>query len=291
LEEAREGGGDGTPGAAAPSAGATGSSAAQGAGAGLAVLQRRDVFGVLCAVAGLGLGIVVGRATVPVEAASIQKEGKVVQAKDALAAKPENDEKPALAEVPAQEYRRHLGRRLPKGNGAKGFAPLALPSRKAAQIVDKEASLRFEVDAVPGEYALSTIVYLEGSKSGTLQAHLDGQALTTVALVEGWGIYSSPVPRPLLDKQEHELTLRVDGVGEKAVVGVDSIAVVPVTAEARFSFGAPAVGTLGGFHLERGRPFDHRGGARARAEGVPPGRARRRPFAAGSADRIRKGQW
>ena len=216
----------------------TGVNATKGLGVGLALLQRRDLIAVVCTLAGLCVGVVLGRETAPSAALAV---GEVRPSKDESAAPPPRE---AVPEAPREDYRRHLGRRLPKGDGAKGFAPLALPSRKAAQLTNKEATLRFQIGAAQKDYALTTIVFLEGSKVGTLQAHLDGTALTTVALKEGWGIYSSPVPRPLLDGEKHDLTLRVDGISDTAVVGVDSVAIAPVGPSASFNFGDQGVGTL-----------------------------------------------
>jgi hypothetical protein len=211
----------------------------------MALLLRRDVIAVLGVLAGLGVGVVLGRETAPNESA-VSQSAKPARGKS-RGAPEDGDSKGRESpdeDIPTQEYRRHLGRHLPRDDRAQGFAPIGVNSRRVAQIKNKDASLRFAIDPAPGDYVLSTIVYLGESKAGTLRLQLDGQALNALALSEGWNMYASPLPRALLDKPNHELTFTVDGVSETAVVGVDSVAVIPSSDEANFSLGAQGVGNL-----------------------------------------------
>jgi hypothetical protein len=182
--------------------------------------------GVAGVVFGVAVGLVLGRETAGSGSTNVEP----------LKAQPSKErkvrEEPAAPAVPPHEYRLHLGRHLPKGDAADGFAPLALPGRRAAQLSEEEGLLRFGVEPKPGDYALTAIVHVEGSKQVTLLPRLDGQALSSSKLEPGWGMYSSPVPPALLGKPRHELALKLDGAGDGSVVAVDSVAVVPVTSEA-----------------------------------------------------------
>ncbi len=191
----------------------------------LALLRRPDVVGVAGVVFGVAIGMVLGRETAGSGSTSVEP----LQGRPAKARKVR--EEPPEPAVPSHEFRRHLGRHLPKGDAVEGFTPLGLPGRRAAQLTGNEGVLRFGVDPKPGDYALTAIVHLEGSKAGTLQPALDGQMLASSKLEQGWGMYSSPVPPALLSKPQHELALKVDGAGEGAIVAVDSVAIVPVTSE------------------------------------------------------------
>jgi hypothetical protein len=224
---------------------------------GNALLRRREVIAAVSALVGLGIGVVVGRESTQGAVATSQSDrvttDKVSTAKGRLAAAQDKDRQQEIIDVPGPEYRRELGRRLPKAS--RGLEQLSLPGRRVAQIVDKAATVPFELDAVPdSSYALTAVVYVEGGKKAELMPELDGRPLSRATLGEGWTAYHSPVPKELLAERKHELTLRLDppaesGAAEKggaksALVAVDSVAVAPVSKEVSFDLGPQAVGSL-----------------------------------------------
>jgi hypothetical protein len=205
------------------------------------ILRRPPVVGGVAAAVGLIAGILIGRASVdsaPAESYSVN----AALARKGPAGEPTGVEK-VIPRGPSPWYRLHLGRNLPKS--AKGFEPVKDGSRRVARMASKEATLRFELAEVqPGPYAFTSVVSLEGGNKGALEVYLDGQSLVSFPLLEGWQTYSTPLPEEMLAQHTHELTLRVDGIGEKATVSWDGIAVAPVGSEVSLEMGTQAAGSL-----------------------------------------------
>jgi hypothetical protein len=225
-------------------------------------LRRREVIAAASALVGLGIGVVVGRESIQGDVAASQRDkitadgsqgDRITTAEGRLAAARGEDAERETVDVPVQEYRRQLGRRLPKAS--QGFDQLSLPGRRVAQIVGKEATLPFEFEPVPGSpYALTAVFYVESGKKVELMPELDGRPLSRATLGEGWTAYHSPVPKELLAERKHALTLKVDpsaasakaekGAAQSVVVGVDSVAVAPVGKDISFDLGPRAIGSL-----------------------------------------------
>jgi hypothetical protein len=212
-----------------------------------AALRKPAVVGMAGLVVGLVIGVALGRGLVSSEGKTAVEPLQVRPPPQAVVQKPE------VPAAPPYEYRRHLGRQRLKGKEAEGFAPLDVAGRQAVQITGKEATLRFGIDPKPGDYALTTIVHLEGAKGGTLRTHLDGQPLGTATLEDGWDIYYGAIPAALLGKRNHELSLSVEGIAKNGMVAVDSVAVVPLASEATVIPGRPGEGSwVDGFSKPQG---------------------------------------
>jgi hypothetical protein len=206
----------------------------------LALLRRPAVVGAASAVAGLLVGMVIGRASVDREPLAPAKaphaEGRSTTNES------QEDEEEAAPEGPTPSYRLYFGRPLPKS--ARGFERVRGGARPVSRLLGKEASVQFEIDPKAGEYVVTVVASFEEAKKGTLQLQFDRQALTPIALGKGWQIYSSPIPAELVTKETHTLALRVEGAGENPLISIDSLAVAPVGSEVNLEMGAPAVGTL-----------------------------------------------
>jgi hypothetical protein len=184
------------------------------------------------ALLGLLVGIFVGRATsssgpkAPVSAHA--------ESLDPIQAPP----------APANTYRAALGRSAPPGTRPpKGLRrELTSDKRRVARIVGDAASVRLRLQPADGEaYELTAVAQLDGPGTAKLQASWDGQSLATWDLSNGWALYSSPIPGPLLAPSEHELVLTRSS--NDAVVLLDTVAVSPVTDELEISM-ADASGHL-----------------------------------------------
>jgi len=213
------------------------------------MLRMPSVTAALGALFGLGLGIVLGRATVgiPSERALASTEAPLVMLPEG--ASPEKDEPEAS---PADEYHAQLGRQLPEGKRGHGFERYRIEERPVARLGGDESVVRFALEANPGAYVLLTVVGVEGGK-GTLEAKLDGKPLALWSLDSPWSVYSAALPREALSAREHELSFQQRAVGG-AVIGVESIAVVPIGTRAAFGMGVEAIGHLiDGFSNREGK--------------------------------------
>ena len=200
------------------------------------LLRKPALVGSAGAILGLIVGILIGRATVD----------RTPEDAPAIAEEPAADEGAPVAEKaapapPGPAYRTYFGRPVPKS--VRGFERLRDAPRRAARLKADQASLQFTLAPQPGEYAVTSIVGLEGSKAGTIELQIDGKALPPITLEQGWHQYSSAVPSGILTPGEHDLTVQVAGA-DKSAVHFDSIAVAPVGGEVHLQMGMQAAGTL-----------------------------------------------
>lgn len=214
-----------------------------------AMLRVPSVTAALGALFGLGLGIVLGRATVGVPSYGGLASAGAPLAVLPEAVLPEQDEREAS---PAGEYHSQLGRQLPEGKRGHGFERYRIDERLVARLAGDESVVRFAFDANPGAYVLLAVVGLEGEK-GALEAKLDGKSLAQWSLDSVWSVYSAVVPRDALSAREHELSFQQRVTGG-TVIGVDSIALVPIGTQAAFGMGVEAIGRLiDGFSNREGK--------------------------------------
>jgi hypothetical protein len=209
---------------------------------GNSILKRPGVSAAAGALLGLGLGIVLGRATVsvPNESAARLADRPAEAAPLTLAPKARE---PEPEPEKTNEYRVQLGRDTPRGKSGRGFERERWGTRQVARLAEKEAVLEFDIEKTSSNYMLTAIIGLEGGKRATLDAKWDGQALGSWGLEPGWGMYGSPVPSALLEKEHHELALS-HALPDGVKVSADSVAVYPVSDVAQFGMGPEAVGHL-----------------------------------------------
>jgi hypothetical protein len=220
----------------------------------LAMLRMPSVAAALGALFGLGLGIVLGRATVEgrSESALASAEAPLAVSSRAVSSRAEVPEQDEAEVSPADEYHVQLGRQLPEGKRGHGFERYRIEDRPVARLAGDESVVRFAVDANPGAYVLLAVVGLEGEK-GALEAKLDGKPLAQWSLDSAWGAYSAQVPRDALSAREHVLSFQPKAAGG-TVIGIDSIAVVPIGKHAAFGMGVEAIGRLvDGFSNREGK--------------------------------------
>jgi hypothetical protein len=216
-------------------------------------------------IVGLGLGIIVGRATVSpgsehesaLELRSAAKgdhsKGHATKDDDESQDDEGKPQKPQREPetLPEDEFRLQVGRRLPEGKRGSGFEHHRIAGRATASLTPANV-LQFDVEPSEAKYVVLAVLGLEGEK-GAVDPKLDGRSLGAWTLTQGWSVYSAPVPKDLLGKNGHELKLAPDAVGG-AVVSVDAVAVVPVRSEVDFAMGEESVGHLvEGFANRSGR--------------------------------------
>jgi len=207
------------------------------------------------AIVGLGLGIIIGRATVssvpesepPLALRAATAGGEGVKKDGAKPQKPQ----PEPEALPEDEDRVLVGRRLPEGKQGSGFERHRFGERPTAKLTQASV-LALDLQASSAEYALLAVLGLEGGK-GSVVPQLDERPLGSWAIEPGWGIYSAPVPHDALGSSQHQLKLTPTVAGG-AVVSVDAVALVPVGSEVSFSMGEESVGHLvEGFANRSGR--------------------------------------
>jgi hypothetical protein len=227
-------------------------------------LHMPSITAAIGAIVGLGLGVIVGRATVSpgsesesplaLRPASKGDHSKQEAAKDDESQDEEGKPQKAQREpetLPDDEYRLQVGRRLPEGKRGGGFEHHRVAGRATASLT-AENVLQFDVEPSDAEYVVLAVLGLEGGKGG-VDPKLDGRSLGAWTLTPGWSVYSAPVPKDLLGKNGHELKLAPAAAGG-AVVSVDAVAVVPVGNEVGFTMGEESVGHLvEGFANRSGR--------------------------------------
>jgi hypothetical protein len=195
----------------------------------------------------LGVGIVLGRATVDV---SNERAAQVERPLVAATTKPvEPAAEPDLD--PTNIFRIRFNR-LPKPNAGAGFTRGDNKDRQMASI-EKEAKLHFELAASPSDYALAAILQVKGARSGTLQSSLDGRSLASWTLSGDWAIYSAPVPKDLLAMNEHDLSLLASELPVGSTVNVDSIALLPLSEAIEIGMAKAAGHLVDGFSKLEGR--------------------------------------
>jgi hypothetical protein len=193
------------------------------------------------AVIGLILGIFIGRASVSSSSASTA-DMPLAQAEARPHAKSKKRRAPAEEpKAPTISYRQQLGRKLPPA--AKGLALARVQKREVANLVGTEATVPFQIAANDSSYVLASVVVLEGAKSANLKFQLDGKPAGASSLNEGWNLFTSPIQSGALSGTDHELALRLEAP-EGGSLGVESVAVLPVTAGVDMAMGTPAVGSL-----------------------------------------------
>lgn len=140
-------------------------------------------------------------------------------------------------------YRASFTRHLP--SGSKGLRRETTPDgRRTARLEGDRASLRVALEPVPGEaYAVSAIVRIDGSP-GKLVATYNGQALDSWGLTSRWALFSAEIPEGALSGEKHELGFETSALPKDAVVRFDSVAVLPVGDELRFTTGTESPGHL-----------------------------------------------
>jgi hypothetical protein len=123
---------------------------------------------------------------------------------------------------------------------------LTSDKRRVARIVGDAASIRLRLEPNEGEaYALLAIAQLDSPGSAKLQASWDQQSLASWDLSNGWALYSSPIPAPLLSRAEHEIVFTRST--QDAVVRLDNMAVLPVSDELAISMGDAGGHLVDGF--------------------------------------------
>lgn len=213
------------------------------------LLRRPAIVAAIGAVLGLGLGIVIGRATVAAPAQPARGEPPS-KSEGALTPVVEEEEPEPQR---SNEYRVQLGRRVPGGKGGRGFEKHRIGARSVARLADKEGSIRFDLDAKASDYLLTAVIHLEGAKPGKLEAQLDGKPLDVWELEPGWQMYSTRLGQDRLEQPDHLLNVApvLPGGGE---VSIDSLAAFPVASDLDIGMGSEAVGlVIDGFSNLGGR--------------------------------------
>jgi hypothetical protein len=214
-----------------------------------AMLRKPAIVAAIGAVFGLGMGIVIGRATVS-EPAAAARGGP--QSKSEAAPTPAVEEEEPEPQR-SNEYRAQLGRRLPGGKGGHGFDKHRVGARPVARLAEKDGTIRFDLDANPGDYLLTAVIHLQGAQSGKLDAQLDGKPLAVWELEPGWQMYSARVSRDRLEQAEHSLRVQ-PALPTGGEVSIDTLAVFPVASDLNIGMGAEAVGlVIDGFSNLGGR--------------------------------------
>jgi hypothetical protein len=201
------------------------------------------------AVVSLGLGVIIGRATVSTSAGpdSAQPALRPERERGAKADKPKRERE----QLSADQYRLQVGRNVPNGKHGGGFERQRVAGRHVGRLTD-ESVLRFELVPSSDQYALLAVLGME-SGQGTVAPTLDGQSLGTWSVGAGWEAFYAPVPSQLLQQPAHELVLNRTVTGENAI-DADGVAVVPVGDGVRFTMGEESVGHLvEGFANRSGR--------------------------------------
>lgn len=215
-------------------------------------LMRQPGVGIAAAavaIVSLGLGVIIGRATVSAPA-------ETDSAQPALRAERERGDKPGKPKrererLSADQYRLQVGRNVPTGKNGGGFERQRVAGRYVARLTD-ESRLRFEIEPSSDQYALLAVLGME-SGQGTVAPTLDGQALGSWSLTAGWNAFYTPVPSQLLQQPVHELVLTQTVTGEDAI-DAEGVAIVPVGDAVRFTMGEESVGHLvEGFSNRSGR--------------------------------------
>ncbi|HTV19503.1 MAG TPA: hypothetical protein VMG12_12545, partial [Polyangiaceae bacterium] len=157
-----------------------------------AVLRKPAVVAAIGAVFGLAMGVIIGRTTVspPERAPAAARQPDTSKSEAALNPVADDEESEPQR---SNEYRVQLGRRVPSGKGGQGFERHRVGTRAVARLVEKQGSIRFDVDPTAGDYLLTAVVHFAGAKSGKLETKLDGQALGSWTLEPGWQMYSARV--------------------------------------------------------------------------------------------------
>jgi hypothetical protein len=228
-------------------------------------LHMPTITAAIGAVVGLGLGIIVGRASVAPtsekneSALALRTAAKGEDSKGEAAGSDEGQEDDGKPQKPKREpetlpddqFRLQVGRRIPEGKRGSGFEHHRMAGRATASLTADNV-LQFELDPSNDEYVVLAVLGLEGSK-GEVDPKLDGRSLGAWTLAPGWGVYSASVPKDLLGKNGHELKLTPAVAGE-AVVSLDAVALVPLGDEVDFAMGEESVGHLvEGFANRSGR--------------------------------------
>ena len=112
-----------------------------------------------------------------------------------------------------------------------------------ALLAGERATLSFDIAPNDAAYVLTSVVVLDGAKTAKVQVELDGKPLGDSSLNEGWGIYASPIPAGALSSGSHELAFHQESSGGTSV-GLESIAIIPVTAEVELKMGTGAAGSM-----------------------------------------------
>lgn len=213
-----------------------------------ALLRKPAIIAAIGVVFGLGMGIIIGRATVA-EPATPPRGAPPSKSEAALTPVVEEEEPEPQR---SNEFRVQLGRRVPGGKGGHGFEKHRVGARPVARLAEKEGSIRFDLDAKASDYLLTTVIHLEG-KPGKLEAQLDGKPLAVWELEPGWQMYSAKVSRDRLEQADHLLRVSpaLPGGGE---VSIDSLAAFPVASDLNIGMGSEAVGlVIDGFSNLGGR--------------------------------------
>lgn len=201
------------------------------------MLRSPAVIGSAGALVGLLVGIFVGRAGSPdahQDLAPATVEQRLAKRPGAL------DPSAAADAATSAEYRGFLGRRTPRG--AKGFTRARIDRRPVVLLSGDHATLRFDIAPKDGSYALISVAALEGAKHAKVHMALDGKPLGESNLNPGWGIYVNEIPVGTLSEGTHELSFHKDASATN--VGIESIAVAPVTPEVDLPMGIGAAGTM-----------------------------------------------
>jgi hypothetical protein len=207
----------------------------------IALHHRPTLIASVAALIGLGMGVILGRATAPASGMTAEARAQLRSAFATAPGSPPLKAQPASA---ADVYQLHLGRHLPGGRIARGFVRRDAAGRPVAGLAESENTLHFDLEASAGDYAFTAILGLDGRKTARLQSSLDGQPLSSWALAEGWAMYYSPISRDRLAGADFELAFSAADPAERGAVSVDSIAVFPITNRVSFSMGREADGHL-----------------------------------------------
>jgi len=189
----------------------------------------------------LGVGIVLGRASVDVPS---ERAAQIERPLVAASSKPAETEAAAAPELDPTDVYRIRFNRLPNPSDGTGFTRDDTKDRQMAGIADKEAKLHFELAASPSDYALSAILRVKGGNTATLHGSLDGRSLATWTLGSDWALYSAPIAREWLAVNAHALSLLASDLATGATVNVDSVALLPVADQVNIAIGPRAAGHL-----------------------------------------------
>jgi hypothetical protein len=214
-----------------------------------ALLRKPAIIAAIGAVFGLGMGIVIGRSTVPEPAAPAR--GAPPSKSEAALTPVVEEEEPEPQR--SNEYRVQLGRRVPGGKSGRGFEKHRVGARPVARLAETDGSIRFDLDAKASDYLLTAVIHLDAAKPGKLAAQLDGKPLAVWEIEPGWQMYSTRISHDRLEQADHLLHVSpaLPGGGE---VSIDSLAAFPVASDLNIGMGSEAVGlVIDGFSNLGGR--------------------------------------
>jgi hypothetical protein len=146
-------------------------------------------------------------------------------------------------------------RPLAEGSTVAGWEPKNVDGRVVAQLSQPKATVQFDLAPVPGDYVLTGVARVTGTKSAKLTPTLNGKVLPAWTVTDEWAMYTSKVPKDLLAAAKDELALAAGTEKAPVAIELDSVALRPLSDRATIEMGAPLGGHLidGFYKVEGGK--------------------------------------